>query len=182
MRLFVGLGNPGDRYVFNRHNVGFMLIDALFHYYEFPDFKQKFNGQITQSKIDNKTCLLFKPTTFMNISGKAVQQVIDFYKIPIEDVTVFHDDLDLLPFDIRMKNGGGAGGHNGLKSIDQFCTQNYWRYRFGIGHPGVKSMVSDYVLSNFSKNECEELSVFFEKFCHQISIFMDPKAGIVKYD
>ncbi|CAO5678791.1 MAG: Peptidyl-tRNA hydrolase [Holosporales bacterium] len=169
MYLLVGLGNPGSKYLLNRHNIGFILIDALHHHFNAPSYKTKFNGSLTPVLIEGKECLLLKPETFMNLSGGCVQQVMNFFKISIENVIVFHDDLDLTPFDIRIKKGGGAGGHNGLKSMDQQCGKEYWRYRFGIGRPALKGMVSDYVLSNFSAEEIKALKQFLDNFCHDFS-------------
>ncbi|HCU06974.1 MAG TPA: aminoacyl-tRNA hydrolase [Holosporales bacterium] len=157
MYLLVGLGNPGNQYLLNRHNFGFMMMDALRQHYNFPDYKEKFSGVISQGKIDDKVCILLKPTTYMNLSGHSVHAAMHFYKIAIENVYVFHDDLDIEPFKIKFKKGGGSGGHNGLKSIDQQCGKEYWRIRLGIGHPGDKYLVSPYVLSNFSEDEMKEI-------------------------
>jgi len=168
MYLVVGLGNPGNEYLLNRHNFGFMMIDTLRQHYDFPDYKEKFSGVISQGKIDGKACMLLKPTTFMNLSGQAVQKVMQFYKIAIENVYVFHDDLDIDPFKIKFKMGGGSGGHNGLKSIDQQCGKEYWRIRLGIGHPGEKNLVSAYVLSNFSKDEMKELPFLLHTLAQKI--------------
>lgn len=178
MRLIVGLGNYESCYLLNRHNVGFILVDALWHAFGFPPFKEKFNGMISQGKINGEDCLLLKPKTYMNRSGICTQQVLQFYKLTLDQMIVLHDDLDLLPFDIKIKKGGGAGGHNGLKSIDQCCGQDYWRFRFGIGRPALKSMVSDYVLSNFSKPEQKSLSDFFDHFTMHIDRILAPNAGV----
>lgn len=173
--LFVGLGNPGDQYLLTRHNIGFILMDALFHFYSFPSFKNKFKGSISQGKINTFDCILLKPTTYMNLSGESVQALLSFYKIPLDQVIVFHDDLDLEPFDVRIKKGGSSGGHNGLKSITQHIGNDYWRFRFGIGHPGIKDMVSQYVLSPFSKDEQQKLPDFLELFCKKITTSLPPK-------
>lgn len=164
MKLLVGLGNPESCYFLNRHNVGFMLIDALNHYHNTPAFKSKFNGLFSTMSYQQEEYILLKPSTFMNRSGECVQKMMQFYKIALHDVIVFHDDLDIPPFEVRTKKGGGSGGHNGLKSIDLHCGNDYWRYRFGIGRPPLKDMVADYVLSNFSKNELQQLSDFLENF------------------
>ncbi|CAO4842605.1 MAG: Peptidyl-tRNA hydrolase [Holosporales bacterium] len=177
MRLIVGLGNYESCYLLNRHNVGFILVDALWHAYNFPPFKEKFNGYISQGKINGEDCLLLKPKTYMNRSGLSVQQVLQFYKLTLDQMIVLHDDLDLIPFDIRIKKGGGAGGHNGLKSIDQQCGKDYWRFRFGIGRPALKSMVSDYVLSNFSKSEQNALSDFFDHLTANVDRILTPQVG-----
>ncbi|MBP9752902.1 MAG: aminoacyl-tRNA hydrolase [Proteobacteria bacterium] len=170
MYLLVGLGNPGTKYLLNRHNIGFILIDALKHHFNAPSFKSKLNGAITSLEIGEHECMLLKPATYMNLSGECVQQVLRFYKIPLQNMIVFHDDLDLIPFDVRVKKGGGAGGHNGLKSLDQHLGNDYWRYRFGIGRPPLKEMVSDYVLSNFTNQEMTDLKKYLDTFCDDFSI------------
>lgn len=156
MQLLVGLGNPGTKYARNRHNIGFMLMDAVAEKYRAGAWKQKFRGELSECNVDGRKILLFKPLTFMNLSGEAVGELIRFYKIPVEEVCVFHDELDLPTGKIRVKQGGGAGGHNGLKSLDQHVGENYWRVRIGIGHPGDKDLVSPYVLSDFSIAELDE--------------------------
>lgn len=151
MYLLVGLGNPGAEYVRNRHNIGFMCVDEIKESYGFPHEKSKFSGLVTEGKIDNERVCLFKPLTYMNRSGKAVAAAAHFFKIPPDHVIVFHDDLDLLPGTVRVKQGGGHGGHNGLRDLDAHIGSSYWRVRIGIGRPPHKEAVSSYVLSNFSK-------------------------------
>lgn len=153
MHLFVGLGNPGSEYGNTRHNIGFMAVDAFIHRFSFSSPKLKFQAEICEGTIDGQKVFAVKPMTFMNLSGKAVREVLQFYKIPISQVTVFHDDLDLAPGKIRIKVGGGAGGHNGLKSLDSHITPLYRRVRLGIGHPGEAHLVSPYVLGKFSSQE-----------------------------
>ena len=154
MWLLVGLGNPGDKYKNNRHNVGFMAVDEIASHNIFPAFKSKFNGEVTEGRIDNQKVVLLKPMTYMNDSGLSVRKASDFYKIPPENIIVFHDELDIAPSRIKVKQGGGTGGHNGLKSMDSHLgSKDYWRVRMGIGHPGDKNRVSGYVLSDFSKEE-----------------------------
>jgi len=157
MLLWVGLGNPGEKYAGNRHNIGFMAIDAIGDMHDFSPEKSKFKGLVREGTIlaDGRPCkvLLLKPLTFMNESGRAVQQAMQFYKIPLDKVTVFHDELDLAPGKFRMKTGGGIAGHNGLRSIRQNVGENFHRARLGIGHPGQKSQVHSYVLSDFTKSE-----------------------------
>lgn len=155
MHLLIGLGNPGKKYALNRHNIGFMAMDTLAGAYEFPSEKQKFSGLLTEGIIGDAKTLLFKPQKYMNLSGESVGELTRFHKIPLSHVIVFHDELDLPLGKIRVKRGGGAGGHNGLKSLDQHIGADYLRVRIGIGHPGNKDMVSDYVLSNFDKHEIE---------------------------
>ena len=158
MFLLVGLGNPGPQYSLNRHNIGFMILDTIARTYNFPNFKQKFSSLISEGTIQGKRFILCKPMTFMNLSGKAVQAVAQFYKIPADNIYVFHDELDAAPGRVKIKKGGGAGGHNGLRSIDQHLGSDYWRVRLGIGHPGFKNAVSGYVLSNFEKEDEEWLT------------------------
>ena len=154
MWLLVGLGNPDDKYKDNRHNVGFMVMDQIASDNILPAFKSKFNGEITEGRIANQKVMLLKPLTYMNDSGVSVRKAADFYKIPPENIIVFHDELDIEPSRVKVKQGGGTGGHNGLKSIDAHLgDKNYWRVRLGIGHPGDKNRVSGYVLNDFSKEE-----------------------------
>jgi PTH1 family peptidyl-tRNA hydrolase len=156
MFVLVGLGNPGEKYALNRHNIGFMAVDSFAAAYHFSPFKMKFSAAISEGTIGNYKVLLCKPLTYMNLSGQSIGDLIRFYKIPPAHVYVVHDDLDLEPGQIKMKIGGGNGGHNGLKSLDQHIGKEYWRVRLGIGHPGhslYKDGVADYVLSNFSKQD-----------------------------
>lgn len=152
--LIVGLGNPGRQYEGNRHNVGFMAVDALARKWKFTGPQNKFNAEVFSGSVNGQKIILLKPQTYMNESGRSVQPAAAFYKIPLDQVLVIHDELDLLPGQIRIKKGGGAGGHNGLRSIDQICgSPDYHRLRFGIGHPGRKEMVHSYVLSDFTADE-----------------------------
>ncbi|HYD19121.1 MAG TPA: aminoacyl-tRNA hydrolase [Patescibacteria group bacterium] len=158
MRLFVGLGNPGKQYQFNRHNIGFMALDVIVERHKFSGWEKKFNGLVSMGKLGREKVLLLKPQTFMNLSGQSVQAAAAFYKILPDDIVVFHDELDLQPGKIRVKKGGGAAGHNGLRSIDEHLGQMYWRVRLGIGHPGRREMVSGYVLGNFGSADEEWLT------------------------
>ena len=155
MWLFVGLGNPGDKYVRNRHNIGFMVIDEIADgAIAFPPMKKKFEAQISEAKSGTSKILLVKPQTYMNESGRSVGAAAKFYKIPADRIVVFHDELDLKPGEVRFKKGGGNAGHNGLKSIQAHLgTPDFWRVRIGIGHPGEKSKVSNYVLNDFAKSD-----------------------------
>lgn len=153
MRLFVGLGNPGQQYQLNRHNIGFMALDVIVERHKFSGWSKKFQGEMSTGSVGDEKVLLLKPQTFMNLSGQSVQAAAAFYKIRPEDIVVFHDELDLAPGKVRVKKGGGAAGHNGLRSIDQHLGQDYWRVRLGIGHPGNKDLVSPYVLGNFSRED-----------------------------
>lgn len=149
MRLFVGLGNPGKQYQLNRHNIGFMALDVIVERHKFSDWEKKFQGLVSSGTLGGEKVLLLKPQTFMNVSGQSVQAAAAFYKILPDEIVVFHDELDLAPGKLRVKKGGGAAGHNGLRSIDEHLGQMYWRVRLGIGHPGMREMVSGYVLGNF---------------------------------
>lgn len=154
--LFVGLGNPGNKYQNNRHNIGFMALDTIVDDVpSFAPFKtSKFQGELTETKFSGAKVVLLKPQTYMNESGRSVGAVARFYKIPPEKVVVLHDELDLNPGELRMKKGGGNAGHNGLKSIQAHMnTADFWRIRIGIGHPGERHLVSNYVLSDFAKAE-----------------------------
>lgn len=154
MQLWVGLGNPGAKHALDRHNIGFMVVDAIADDHKFGPEQAKFLGLARTGMIGDEKVLILKPTTFMNKSGLSVQKAMAFYKIPLSSVTVFHDELDIAPGKVRVKMGGGLAGHNGLKSINQMCGgPDFQRIRLGIGHPGHKDRVSGYVLSGFSKDE-----------------------------
>lgn len=156
MWLIVGLGNPGPQYQDQRHNVGFMIVDALAHRYGQEPFKAKFQGLVAPGSIDSQRVLFLKPQNFMNRSGQSVRAAMDFYKIQTDHVIIFHDDLDLSPVAIKLKRNGGHGGHNGLRDIIAHLGPDFWRVRIGIGHPGDKTRVHAYVLSDFSKTERAE--------------------------
>lgn len=158
MFLLVGLGNPGPKYEANRHNVGFMAVDQIASRYRFPVWRKKFNAELSEGAIGgvDARVVLLKPQAFMNKSGDAVQAARQFYKIPLDRTFVFHDELDVAPGKLKIKQGGGAGGHNGLRSMDAQGGADYWRVRIGIGHPGVhapnkEDLVTRYVLSDFAK-------------------------------
>jgi PTH1 family peptidyl-tRNA hydrolase len=158
MHIIAGLGNPGRQYAGHRHNVGFMAADAIHRRHGFSPWTKKFSALISDGRIGQEKVLLIKPQTFMNLSGQAVGEAMRFYKCAPEDITVFYDELDLAPGKVRVKTGGGNGGHNGIKSLDQHCTKNYRRVRIGIGHPGAKELVTPYVLGDFSKADQEWLT------------------------
>lgn len=151
MRLFVGLGNPGAKYAGNRHNIGFMALDRIAADHGFAPWRAKFQGQLSEGRLGREKVLLLKPETFMNLSGQSVGEAMRFYKLTPADVTVFHDELDLAPGKCRTKQGGGHAGHNGLRSIHAHIGEAYGRVRLGIGHPGHKDRVAQYVLSDFAK-------------------------------
>lgn len=158
MQLWVGLGNPGPQYAMHRHNVGFMALDALAEVHGFSAPKKQFQGWTQEGRIGTDKIVLLKPGTFMNESGRAVRAAMDFYKLSPGDVTVFHDELDLLPMKVKVKRGGGTAGHNGLRSTDAHLGPKFRRVRLGIGHPGHKDRVTGYVLGNYAKAEIEPLS------------------------
>lgn len=151
MRLFVGLGNPGPAYAKNRHNIGYMAVDRLAADHPFAPFRAKFQGRISDGTLGSEKVILLKPETFMNRSGQSVAEAAKFYRIPPDRITVFHDELDLAPGKVRLKQGGGHAGHNGLRSIHDHLGDGYGRVRLGIGHPGDKDRVAGYVLSDFAK-------------------------------
>jgi PTH1 family peptidyl-tRNA hydrolase len=153
MRLFVGLGNPGARYVANRHNIGFMAVEAIAHRHGFAPWRRRFQGVATEGTIASEKVLLLLPGTFMNESGQAVGEAANFYKLGVEDITVLHDEVELPPAKVRVKMGGGNAGHNGLRSISAHIGNEYRRVRIGIGHPGVKELVHGHVLSDFAKSD-----------------------------
>src|SRR5918998_2096389 len=153
MRLFVGLGNPGSRYAKNRHNIGFMAVEAIARAHGAAPWRRRFQGEAAEAMIEGERVLLLKPETYMNESGQAVPQAQRFFKIALGDVVVFHDELDLAPAKLRVKVGGGNAGHNGLRSITAHCGNDYCRVRLGIGHPGHKPLVQSHVLGDFAKAE-----------------------------
>ena len=153
MLLFVGLGNPGRQYAGNRHNIGFMAIEQIARAHNFAPFRARFQGRVSEGQVGAERIILLEPETYMNESGRAVGEAARFYKIDLADIVVFHDELDLSPGKCRVKIGGGAAGHNGLRSIDAHLGKDYKRIRLGIGHPGIKAMVHSYVLNDFGKAE-----------------------------
>lgn len=159
MLLWVGLGNPEPAMLRQRHNVGFMALDTIAFRHSFSPWRQRFKGVIAEGSLGAERVLALKPLTYMNDSGEAVQAAAAFFKLPTEAITVFHDDLDLAPGKVRVKRGGGAAGHNGLRSIDRrLGGQDYWRVRLGIGHPGHKDRVLGHVLAEFSRADQEWLT------------------------
>ena len=153
MLLLVGLGNPGARYAGNRHNVGFVIVEAIAKRHGFAPWRRRFQGVAAEGTIAGEKVQLLLPGTFMNESGRAVAEAMHFYKLGLSDIAVIHDELDLPPGKVRVKTGGGIAGHNGLRSISSHIGNDYRRVRIGIGHPGVKEMVHPYVLSDFAKAE-----------------------------
>jgi peptidyl-tRNA hydrolase, PTH1 family len=158
MQLWVGLGNPGPQYAMHRHNVGFMAVDTIAEVFDFGPVQKKFLGWAQEGRIGGDKILLLKPATFMNESGRSVGEALRFYKLGIDALTVFHDELDLAPFKVKVKQGGGTAGHNGLRSIDQHISPDFRRVRIGIGHPGHKDRVTGHVLGNYAKAEMDSLA------------------------
>lgn len=176
MWLLVGLGNPGREHQDQRHNIGFMAIDEIAREYGFPAFKKKFDGELSEGRIAGQRVALLKPMTYMNVSGQSVGPAAKYFKVTPNQVIVFHDELDLPPGKLRVKKGGGHGGHNGLKSTDAHMnTQDYWRVRLGIGHPGDKDRVTGYVLGNFSKEEQKWLPDWMRVIAKETPLLLDNK-------
>ena len=173
MLLLVGLGNPGKTYAGNRHNIGFMAIDAIARIGRFPPFRSRFQGLTSEGPIGAERAILLQPTTYMNESGRSVAEAMKFFKIPLENIIVFHDELDLPASKLRMKAGGGHGGHNGLRSISSHLGDGYRRVRLGIGHPGNKDMVHDYVLKDFSKADQQWVDRLCDEIGHHIALLAE---------
>ncbi len=157
MLVWAGLGNPGRQHAGQRHNVGFMAADAIHRRHAFQPWSKKFSAEIAEGRLGTEKILLFKPQRFMNLSGEPVGEALRFFKLDPAALTVFYDELDLIPGKLRVKRGGGAGGHNGIRSIDGHCGQDYRRVRIGIGHPGAKHLVTPHVLGDFAKADTEWL-------------------------
>jgi PTH1 family peptidyl-tRNA hydrolase len=177
MRLLVGLGNPGSRYAMTRHNVGFMAADAIAARYRFAPFRAKFQGTVSEGSIGDAKVLLLKPETYMNASGDSVGAAAHFYKIDVSEIAVIHDDIDLAEGKLRVKRGGGAGGHNGLRSLDDALGPDYWRVRVGIGHPGMKELVEAYVLQNFTAEERHWLEPMIGAIAEAAPVLVGDDAG-----
>ena len=158
MQLWVGLGNPGAEHSMQRHNVGFMVADAIAEVHDFDAVRTRFQGWTQEGRLGGEKILLLKPGTFMNKSGQAIGEAMRFYKLAPEDVTVFYDELDLEPFKVKVKRGGGTAGHNGIRSTDAHIGNDFRRVRIGIGHPGDKARVTRHVLGNYAKAEIEPLT------------------------
>jgi PTH1 family peptidyl-tRNA hydrolase len=153
MRLFVGLGNPGAKHAGNRHNIGFMVVEEIAKRHRFAPWRRRFQGVATEGTIGHEKVLLLLPGTYMNESGRAVAEAMHFYKMPLGDIVVLHDEIELPPAKVRVKTGGGIAGHNGLRSISAHVGNDYRRVRIGVGHPGVKELVHAHVLGDFAKSE-----------------------------
>jgi PTH1 family peptidyl-tRNA hydrolase len=153
MLLFVGLGNPGAKYAHNRHNVGFMVADEIARRHGFAPWRRRFQGETAEGTLERERIILLKPMTFMNDSGQAVQEAAGFFKLTPNEITVFHDEIELPPAKLRVKVGGGIAGHNGLRSISAHVGNDYRRVRIGVGHPGIKDLVYGHVLNDFARDE-----------------------------
>ena len=158
MQLFVGLGNPGAKYARNQHNIGFLAVDEIARRLGFTPWRRRFQGETSEGTLGTERVILLKPATYMNESGRSVQEAASFFKIAAGDVSVFHDELELPPGKVRVKIGGGIAGHNGLRSISAHIGNDYRRVRLGIGHPGVKELVHGHVLSDFAKADSERVA------------------------
>jgi PTH1 family peptidyl-tRNA hydrolase len=175
MLLIVGLGNPGSQYALNRHNIGFMAADAIHRRHGFSPWRSKFQAQVSEGTLAGRKTLLMKPQTYMNESGRAVSEAARFHKIPNADIVVMHDELDLPAAKIRMKTGGGHGGHNGLRSISAHLGEDYRRLRLGIGHPGSKELVHGYVLHDFAKVDGEWINPLLDAIADNAALLADGK-------
>jgi PTH1 family peptidyl-tRNA hydrolase len=153
MRLFVGLGNPGAKFAHHRHNIGFAVVDEIARRHGFAPWRRRFQGETAEGTLDHERVVLLKPMTFMNESGRAVQEAANFFKLAAGEITVFQDELELPAAKVRVKVGGGIAGHNGLRSVSSHIGNDYRRVRLGIGHPGIKELVHGYVLSDFAKDD-----------------------------
>ena len=173
MLVFAGLGNPGERYARQRHNVGFMAADAIHRRHSFSPWTKKFQALVSEGRLGSEKVLLVKPQTWMNLSGQAVGEALRFYKLEPADVTVFYDELDLAPGKVRVKRAGGAGGHNGIRSLDGHLGQDYRRVRIGIGHPGIKEMVQPHVLSDFAKADHEWLDPLLDALADNAAMLVE---------
>ena len=178
MILLVGLGNPTPDSKNNRHNIGFKIIDAINQKFSLSKQKPKFKGLLTTGNILNKKVYAIKPLTFMNNSGICIRELIEYFKIGVEDIIVFHDDLDIDFGKVKAKFGGSSAGHNGIASIDKFVGKDYSRVRIGIGKPDLKISSSDYVLNNFSEEENLELEKITDNIIESLSILIDKKLDL----
>lgn len=178
MRLVVGLGNPGPKYRDNRHNIGFMAADAIVRRHGLSAPRSKFQADVSEGQIAGERVIVLKPMTFMNESGRAVGEAVRFFKLPVEDVFVIYDEIDLAAAKVRVKQGGGNAGHNGLRSIDTHLPdKNYWRVRLGIGHPGDKSRVQSHVLGNFAKADRDWLARELDAIAAELPLLFEGRAS-----
>jgi PTH1 family peptidyl-tRNA hydrolase len=172
MLIVAGLGNPGDQYRNNRHNIGFMAADEIARRHGFSPWRRKFKSDFAEGEIGGERILLLKPQTFMNLSGEAVGEALRFHKQGPENLVVLYDELDLAPGKLRVKTGGGTGGHNGIRSIDSHCGVGYRRIRLGIGHPGAKELVQRHVLGDFAKADAQWLGPLLEAVAENLALLL----------
>ena len=177
MQLLVGLGNPGARHAENRHNIGFMALDEIARRHRFAPWRKRFQGEVAEGRIGGAKVLALKPRTYMNESGRAVGEALRFFKLAPEVVVAIHDEIDLKPGKVRVKRGGGAGGHNGIRSIDAHIGKDYWRVRLGIGHPGDKELVHGHVLRDFAKADRDWLDKLLDAVGGEIALLMAGDEG-----
>jgi len=177
MRLVVGLGNPGPKYALNRHNIGFLAIDAIAGRHHFQPFRQRFQGEAAEGAPAGDKVLLLKPTTYMNESGRAVAAAAAFYRLQPADVIVFHDELDLAPGRLRVKTGGGHAGHNGLRSLHAHLGADFTRVRMGIGHPGDRDRVTGYVLQDFAKSDMPWVDAMVNAIADAFALLLEGNEG-----
>ena len=175
MLLFVGLGNPGERYAGNRHNIGFMMVQAIAKRHDIAPWRRKFQGVAVEGAIGAEKVLLLLPDTYMNESGRAVAEAAHFYKLDAGSVVVFHDEAELTPGKVRLKLGGGNAGHNGLRSISEHIGNEYRRVRLGVGHPGNKDMMEAYVLQDFAKSERPWVEALSEIVADNVALLIEGK-------
>ena len=172
MDLLVGLGNPGQDYSRNRHNIGFMALDEIARRYGLGAWRRRFQGDVSEGRIGGRKVLALKPMTYMNESGRAVGETVRFFKLELERVFVLYDEIDLRPGKLRVKRGGGAGGHNGIRSIDAHVGPDFWRLRMGVGHPGDKAKVKGHVLRDFSKEDETWLEPFISAITEELPLML----------
>lgn len=170
MLIIAGLGNPGTKFAGHRHNIGFMAVDEIVRRHGFSTWRKKFQAEISEGMLDGETVLVIKPQTYMNESGRAVGEAMRFYNLDSEDLIVLYDELDLAPGKVRIKTGGGAGGHNGIRSIDAHCGKDYRRVRLGIGHPGSKDKVTRHVLGDFAKGDRDWLEPLLDEIARNAGL------------
>ena len=174
MLLWVGLGNPEPGQARQRHNIGFMALDRIARRHGFSPWRKRFKGLVAEGSVGSERVLALKPETYMNDSGESVQPAAAFFRIPVEAITAFHDELDLTPGKVRIKKGGGAAGHNGLRSMDRrLGSPDYWRIRLGIGHPGHKDRVTGHVLGDFAKVDQPWLEALLDEVAAQAALLVE---------
>ncbi|MEQ8965096.1 MAG: aminoacyl-tRNA hydrolase [Azospirillaceae bacterium] len=178
MLLVAGLGNPGPQYAYNRHNIGFMAVDDVAERHGFGPFRAKFQALASEGRLGGQKALILKPTTYMNESGRAIGEAVRFYKLAPEQVVVLYDEIALEPGKVRMKKGGGAAGHNGIRSIDRHIGPEYWRIRLGVGHPGDKNQVKSWVLKDFAKADEAWLDPLLEAVADALPLAVEPDGAI----